>query len=551
MNNFLVNNRQAASSDRQSGPAAPGLTDEQRHKLLIEWNATRTDYPSARCFHQLFEDQAERTPDAVAVVFQDQQLTYRQLNRWANALAHHLSALGAGPDVLVGICIEPSLEMMLGLLGILKAGSAYVPLDPSYPRDRLAFMLEDSQVSIVLTLSWLQGRLSPPRPTQVICLDRPWSEDGEERDTGPASGVQATDLAYVIYTSGSTGTPKGVMIVQRGLVNYLVWCAARYQVADGTGALVHSSISFDLTITGLFAPLLVGRTVYLLPQGFGLEPLLGAWRGLRNVSLIKITPAHLQLLSYQIEPQEAAGRTRALIIGGENLPAETVEFWRRYAPETMLINEYGPTETVVGCCIYQVPSSGALVGAIPIGRPIANTQLYILDPDRQPVPAGVTGELYIAGDGVARGYLNRPRRHAGSVRPDPFTGERNRFIYRTGDLARYRPDGNIEFLGRCDDQVKIRGYRIELGETESVLRQHPAIAETVVVAREDAPGEKRLVAYVVQVPGNERSFRELRRILRGKLPEYMVPSAFVVLPALAADRQWESRSPSAARPRSQ
>ena len=520
----------------------PLLTQSEGQQLLIDWNATAALYPRDRCVHELFEAQVERTPDAVAVAFEKKQLTYAQLNRQANQLAHYLQKLGAGPETLVGICAERVPEMVVGLLAILKAGSAYLPLDPTYPPERLAFMLEDSQSPILLTRERWVTTL-PTQDRRVICLDTDWDLIAPESQANPISRARPENLAYVIYTSGSTGKPKGAMILHRGLVNYMAWCQQAYPVKAGQGAPVHSSISFDLTITGLFAPLLAGRKVQLVPEDLGIDLLSTALRNETDYSLVKITPAHLELLSQQLAPQQAAGRTRAFIIGGENLLAESIAFWQDYAPHTLLVNEYGPTETVVGCCVYQVPPDERRAGSVPIGRPIINTQLYILDTHMQPAPIGVPGELYIGGAGVARGYLNRPALTAGCFVPDPFSNEPAARLYKTGDLARYLPDGNIEFLGRIDHQVKVRGFRIELGEIEAVLSQHPAVGEAVVLAREDAPTDplspgkrgKRLVAYVVP-EGDEGDHTpgvgELRRFLSEKLPDYMLPAAFVTLQAL-------------------
>jgi acyl-coenzyme A synthetase/AMP-(fatty) acid ligase/acyl carrier protein len=330
-----------------------------------------------------------------------------------------------------------------------------------------------------------------------------------------------------MYTSGSTGTPKGVAIEHRGLVNYLHWGSQAYAVADGRGAPVHSSIAFDLTITGLFAPLLVGRTTWLLPETGSIEALSTLLQHEADFSLIKITPSHLQLLSQQLRPQDVAGRTRTFVIGGENLTAAMIAFWQEFAPDTILINEYGPTETVVGCCVYQVPPATHTSGSIPIGRPIANTQLYILDEHRQPVAIGVPGELYIGGAGVARGYLNRPTLTAERFLPDPFSSTPGARLYQTGDLARYQPDGTIEYLGRLDQQVKVRGFRIELGEINTVLDGHPAVQASHIAAREQSAGDMRLVAYVIPAPGQEPTADVLQDFLGIYLPDYMVPTTFV------------------------
>jgi len=509
----------------------PLLSEPERRKILVEWNDTQADYPKDKCIHQLFEAQVERTPDVVAVVYEDKQLTYRELNAKANQLAHYLQKLGVGPEVLVGIFVERSLEMMVELLGILKAGGAYVPLDPAYPKERLAFMLSDSQVSVLLTQEKLVAGL-PEQGAYAICLDTGWGVISQESEENLNSGVNPANLAYIIYTSGSTGKPKGTMIVHQGLVNYLSWCIKAYAVADGVGSPVHSSIGFDATITSLFSPLLVGRRVVFLSEKQEIEALSAVLCSQSNFSLVKITPAHLVLLSELLPSKQAAGQTRALIIGGEALSKKSISFWQTYAPETRLINEYGPTETVVGCCIYEVPTQTSQSGLVPIGRPIANTQLYILDRSLQPVPIGVAGELHIGGDGLARGYLNRTELTTQKFIPNPFSNEPGARLYKTGDLARYLPDGNIEFLGRIDNQVKIRGFRIELGEIEAVLRQNRAVQDAVVIDQEYDPGDKRLVAYVVPSQEQAPSTSELRRYLKQKLPDYMVPSAFVLLEAL-------------------
>jgi amino acid adenylation domain-containing protein len=506
----------------------PLLTEAERQQLLVEWNDTQADYPSEVCLHQLFEAQVERSPDAIAVVFEDQQLTYRELNAKANQLAHHLQALGVGSEVLVGICVERSLEMVVGLLGILKAGGAYVPLDPNHPKERLAFILRDTQTPVLLTQQKLLSNL-PDDCDSYLLLDTDSEKISWESTQNPISQVTSENLAYIIYTSGSTGQPKGTLIPHRGLVNYLTWCTQAYAVEQGTGSVVHSPLTFDLTITGLFSPLLVGRQVELVPEDIGVESLSAAFCKSSNLSLVKLTPAQLLLLSQQISPQEAAARTRALIIGGENLLAESVSFWQDWAPETMLVNEYGPTETVVGCCIYQVPSGKRGSGSIPIGKPIANTQLYVLNSYLQPVPMGVAGELYIGGANLARGYLNRPELSAEKFVPNPLSQQPGARLYKTGDLVRNRPDGNLEFLGRLDQQVKVRGFRIELSEIESLLAQHPVVREAVATVREYTPEDRRIVAYVVLQPEAVSAVSELQGVLKEHLPEYMMPTAIVPL----------------------
>ena len=507
----------------------PLLSEAERHQLLVEWNDTHSEYPQDKCIHSLFEEQVQKTPLSVAVVFENQQLTYLELNQRANQLAHHLQSLGVGPEVLVGICVERSVEMVVGLLGILKAGGAYVPLDPAYPQERLAYMLNDSQMPVVLTQTKLLDLLPDHDP--VICLDTDWLLISSQRKSNPMSGVKSSNLAYVIYTSGSTGMPKGAMILHQGVVNYLSWCTRAYSVSEGTGAPVQSSIAFDATITSLFSPLLVGQKVVLLPQKQEIEALSAVLSSQSNFSLVKLTPAHLELLAQLLPAQIPAKPTNALVIGGEALLGKSLSFWHNYAPNTRLFNEYGPTETVVGCCVYEVTQRTSLSQAIPIGRPIANTQLYVLDQFGQPVPIGVPGELYIGGDGLALGYLNRPELTIEKFIPNPFSDAKSERLYKTGDLVRYNCNGDIEYLGRIDNQVKIRGFRIELGEIEAILNTHPQIQQAIVTAIGDIPGNKSLVAYVV--PSNESlTTNQLRSFLKQKLPKYMVPSVFVTLDTL-------------------
>jgi amino acid adenylation domain-containing protein len=353
-------------------------------------------------------------------------------------------------------------------------------------------------------------------------------EAGED----PAPTAGPSNLAYVMYTSGSTGTPKGAMIVHRGLVNYLWWAIQAYAVEPGRSVPVHTSVSFDLTVTSLYTPLLAGGTVDLLPEDFAAQNLRAALLKTGDRSLVKITPAHLELLGHQLEKEQAAAMSRVFVIGGENLLADSLRLWREAAPATRLINEYGPTETVVGCCVYEVQPADPDTGPVPIGRPIANTQLYVLDEGLEPVSPGVTGELYVGGAGVARGYLNRPELTRERFLPDPFSRTPGARMYKTGDLARYRSDGVLEYLGRVDDQIKMRGYRIEPGEIEAALAAHPYIQSSVVVAREDEPGKKLLVAYVVWREAGAPATDVLRAYLRDRLPDYMTPSQFICLEAL-------------------
>lgn len=500
----------------------------QPKQFLATFNDTARAYPRDKCVHELFETQVERSPEAVALVSRDNQFTYSELNARANQLARFLKRFGVGADSLVGLCVERSPEMLVGILGILKAGAAYVPLDPTYPSERLSLMLRDANVFVLLTQSHLLDAL-PSHNGPRLSLDSDWDIIAKERKDNSAAHTTPDNLAYVIYTSGSTGEPKGVMIPHSGLVNYLSWCGEAYEVAKGCGALVHSSISFDLTITSLFAPLMVGRSVFLVDDG--IENLAEALLARDNYSLVKITPAHLRALAELMPEDQVAGRVRALIIGGEALRMENLSFWRNHAPATRLINEYGPTETVVGCCVYEVGAEDSTFGPVPIGSPIANTQLYVLDESLQPMENGVTGELYVGGDGVGLGYLNRRELTDDRFIPDSFSRDGHARLYRTGDLARFSSDGILEYVGRIDNQVKVKGFRIELDEVETILKQCYGVRGCVVLAREDATGEKRLVAYVV-CDQRDEEIDELRDFMKAKVPDFMVPTTFVRMDSL-------------------
>jgi amino acid adenylation domain-containing protein len=392
-------------------------------------------------------------------------------------------------------------------------------------------MVGDAQTQVLLTEEQCRP-LFPTSSAKTIRLDTDWPVFAREPGDNPPAVAGPSNLAYVIYTSGSTGQPKGAMIPHSGLVNYLCWAIRAYAVEPGRSAPVHTSISFDLTVTSLFTPLLAGGTVELLPEDVGAQNLLAALLRQGDRSLVKITPAHLELLGQQLTAEQVPGICRTFVIGGENLRAESLRLWREHARATRLINEYGPTETVVGCCIYEVQPKDPPNGSVPIGRPIANTQLYVLDEKLEPVAAGEMGELYIGGAGVARGYLNRPELTAERFLPDPFSGVPGARMYKSGDLARYRPDGVLEYLGRTDDQVKIRGYRIELAEVEASLAAQPKVRSCAVVAREDERGDRQLVAYVVAGDNEPPTVQELRAFLREKLPDYMVPARFVQLQSL-------------------
>ncbi|MGR9134010.1 non-ribosomal peptide synthase/polyketide synthase [Rhizobium leguminosarum] len=516
------------------------LPAEERSYLLEELNRTEADYPLDLCVHELFEAQVRRAPDAVALVFEEQSISYGALNADANRLAHHLIELGVRPDQPVAICVERSPAMVVGLLAILKAGGAYVPLDPAYPSSRLRQLLDDAGPRRLLCDATGRAALGAEAiaDLSVVDLDAAtpaWADQSADDPDPHALGLTARHLAYVIYTSGSTGTPKGVMVEHRGMTNYLSW--ARESYAPTSSSVVSSSLAFDATITSLFAPLICGGHEHLISNRNETENLkveLGLGR-----SLVKITPSHLDVLGQQLQSAGGSSQVEVLVIGGEALSSSTVELWRQIQPAARMVNEYGPTEAVVGCAFHDIPADLSASTNVPIGRPISNTRLYVLDDHGQPVPFGAVGELYIGGAGVARGYLNRPDLTAERFLADPFSGKAGARMYRSGDLARYLPDGNLEFLGRNDDQVKIRGFRIEPGEIAARLLEHELVGDAAVVAHADAAGDKRLVAYVVAKTTDGSAEADgaglaasLRAHLGGLLPDYMVPSAFVRLEAL-------------------
>ncbi|MBD2435731.1 non-ribosomal peptide synthetase [Nostoc sp. FACHB-110] len=483
------------------------------------------------CLHQMFEAQVERSPDAIAVVFEHQQLTYQQLNQKANQLAHYLQKLGVGPEVLVGICLERSLEMVVGLLGILKAGGAYVPLDPAYPPERLAFILEDTQTPVILTVEKLASHLSI-FSKKVICLDSDWTEIAQNSTENPVSEVAPSNLSYVIYTSGSTGKPKGVMIPHCGIYNTLQWRQKTFKITAQDKVLQTISFSFDPSVWQIFWPLSSGGQL-IMARVDGHKDTAYLVREIveKQITVLGLVPSILRVLLEE-EGIENCQSLRHVTSGGEALPIELVElFLAKLNLENVLINCYGPTEVSIdtSCWICQQETNYIVA---PIGSAIANTQIYILDEDLQPVPVGEAGELYIGGLGLARGYLNNPELTKQKFIPNPFSSKPGERLYKTGDLVRYLLDGNIEFLGRIDYQVKIRGFRVELGEIEARLLQHPAVQQTVVIAREDVPGDKRLVGYVVTNSESAPSQNQLRSFLQSQLPDYMLPSAFVFLDSL-------------------
>ncbi len=519
------------TSEYKQNIASSTLTHIISTQVLQEWNETQAVDCQDICIHQMFEIQVERSPQAIAVVCENTEITYRQLNQRANQLAHHLRALGVGPEVFVGICVERSLEMIVGLLGILKAGGAYVPLDPAYPSERLAFILQDTQTPVLLTQEKLVKNL-PPHQAQVVCLDSNWQETIQNSQENPVNETTADNLIYVIYTSGSTGQPKGVMIPHRGICNQLHWKQTTFGLTPADKVLLNISFSFDPSVWQIFWPLCFGgQLIVARPGGHQDTAYLVQVITEQQITVLALVPSILRVLLEE-KGIENCRYLRHIICGGEPLPGELIErFFAQLNLDNVLHNCYGPTEASIDTTFWTC-QRGTNYAIAPIGRPITNAEIHILDENLQPVPGGESGELHIGGIGLARGYLNRPELTVDKFILDPFSSEREARLYKTGDLARYLSDGNIEFLGRIDHQVKIRGFRIELGEIEAVLSQHPELTQTLVIAREDVPGDNQLVAYIVASADQNPRQSELRRFLETRLPEYMVPSFFVFLDTL-------------------
>ncbi len=506
----------------------PLLSRTERHQLLETWNDTAIDYPRHACIQQVFENQVEQTPNHVALVHGDRQLTYRELNKRANQLASYLRARGVGPEVLVGICLERSLEMIIGLLGVLKAGGAYVPLEPTYPRDRLAYLLQDTQLSIVVTQASLLA-LFAERLDIVICLDTDWGAISSESRANLLLRTQAEHLAYVMYTSGSTGQPKGVSITHRGVVR-LVKGATYVDFTTADAFLQLAPLEFDASTFEIWGSLLNGGRLILFPGQRPTPQTLAQVLEQHPITTLWLTAELFhQMVDYH---PESLASIRQLLAGGDVLSPSHVARALHQLDGGRLINGYGPTEGTTFTCCFPMRPTQPVSSPVPIGTPISNTQIYVLDADLQPVPIGVPGELYIGGDGLARGYWNRPNLTAERFIANPFPTSPSAYLYRTGDRVRYRPDGHLEFLGRLDHQVKIRGFRIELGEIETVIGQHPSVRQVVVVARSEASGSKCLVAYIVPQSDEPLCRKTLRDDLQAKLPDYMIPSNLVWLDAL-------------------
>lgn len=504
----------------------PLMSSAELHRVLCQWNETRAPYPKDLCVHQLFEAQVERTPEAVALVWERQQINYRELNGRANRLAHRLRALGVGTEILVGVCLERTPDLVVSLLAVHKAGGAYVPMDPRYPQDRLAYIAADAKVPVLITHSKFRSLFPRPSETDcsqphLECLDLEQEVINATSALNPENQTKPKNLSHAIYTSGSTGKPKGVGIEHRNVNAFLHWAKDVFTPDEFKGVLAATSVCFDLSVFEIFAPLSWGGTVILAENALELPLLPHA----KDVTLVNTVPSAVaELLRIDGIPSSVC----VVNLAGEPLPRETVDLLYAKPHIRKVYDLYGPTEdTVYSTFTLRQPKAPAT-----IGKPLANKQVYLLDSHQQPVPVGLPGEIFIGGDCVARGYLNQPQLTAQKFVPDPFSKRPNARLYRTGDLARYRDDGNLEFLGRIDHQVKIRGFRIELGEIESVLREHPGVNECVVLAREDEPGLKRLVAYIAGKFSSEISVKDWHGFLKQKLPDFMVPAAFVFLPNL-------------------
>ena len=515
------------------------LSDRQLQQLLVEFNQTSVNYPQNKCVHQLFEEQLEKSPNAIAIVFGDTQLTYGELNTRADLLADYLQQLGVGKEVIVGIYLERSPQVIIGLLAILKAGGAYLPIDPALPPAGLIWRLQDAKAPVLITQQSLADNL-PELSTQIVCLDTPWEAEVRAQSFAPLTTQHSETLAYVIYTSGSTGKPKGVAVEHQQILSYLYGILDRLNLPAGASYATVSTFAADLGNTAIFPALCTGGCLHIIAQQTASDPVaLANYCDRYSIDCLKIVPSHLETLLTNSSSPAILPRQR-LILGGEVASWKLIAQIQSLSPNCQIINHYGPTETTVGVLTYAVKNRQDNAATVPIGSPLPNTQVYILDRQLKPVPIGVTGELYIGGSLVSRGYLNQPEltaekficlspplKRGGSV--EPAKCDR---LYRTGDLVRYLPDGNIEFLGRIDNQVKIRGFRVELGEIETALSQHPQVRQVAVSVWEEKPGDRRLVAYIVSRQQPSPSLNDIRSFLQAKFPEYMIPSALILLKAL-------------------
>lgn len=507
----------------------------ERHRVLVEMNDTAVEYPRDKCVHELFEEQVARTPDATALVYRDQRLSYRELNRRANQLAHHLRKAGVGPDVLVGISMHRCVEMIVAILGTIKAGGAYVPLDPSYPKTRLSGMFEDVEMKVLLTKRDLLDSL-PESAARTICLDRDWDVIGAESGENPLSQASPENLVYVIFTSGSTGKPKAAAVHHRGWTNLMTWFVAEFNVRQPDRVLLISSFSFDITQRSIAMPLIAGGELHLHASNYYEPSVVRQTIADQRITLLNCAPSMFYLL---VENGTAATfqklrSLRTLFLGGEAISASRLRDWVE-SPDcfTAVVNVYGVAECSDVSSFYRLNDFKRYAEtSVPVGKPIQNSQVYILDEDLEPMPFGEAGEICLAGDGIGRGYINDPDLTAAKFVRNPFSKDPLARLYRSGDVGRFLPDGTIEYVGRVDHQVKIQGMRIDLGDVETTLRQHPAVREAVVMSKDYGPGDQRLVAFLVprqQASSNEVKPRRLRTFLKDRLPKYMVPADYFVL----------------------
>ena len=528
----------------------PIISAFEQQQILEKWNNTQQDYPESFCIHELFTQQVIKTPDAIAVKFGNQQLTYTQLNQKANQLANYLQNCGVTSEVLVGLYLERSLDILIAILAILKAGGAYLPLDPKYPQTRLTDILNDSQVSIILTQEKLLTSLSSPLPRgetpltpyqgKIILLDTDLTIISQQNIETPISAIKPDNLAYVIYTSGSTGKPKGVMITHQNIVNHATSIIDKYQINSHDRILQFTTFIFDVAAEEIFPAWLSGATLIICPQEMVTNLIeFSQFLAQESLTVVNLPTPYWQewVLEIDRKVSQIPDSLRLVITGSDQVLPEKLALWQKLVTEKrqniQWINAYGLTETTITSTVYQLPVNYQLntTHSVPIGRPIANTEIYILDQNLQPVPIGIPGELHIGGAGLARGYLNRKQLTNEKFISNPISSSKSSRLYKTGDLARYLPDGNIEFLGRIDYQVKIRGFRIELGEIEAVLAQHPLVKSSAVIVREIQPGNKQLVAYVV-TEDHSNIQQDLRSFLKQNLPDYMLPAFFVRLAEL-------------------
>lgn len=513
------------------------LTAEEKNQVLIDWNQTFSPHQDHKTIQQLFEEQVEKTPDAIALSFEGQLMNYRELNTQANQLAHYLRNLEVKPNSLVAICLEASFESIISILAILKAGAAYLPLDPNYPAERIQSMLEDSQTDILLTNSTQAARFNQIK--KIICLDQDKNLFASQPISNLVDVNTSDNLAYVIYTSGSTGKPKGVLITHANVNHFFHWFADSLQVSTTDIIDFSSSISFDFSVPNTLFPLVKGAKIAICSELKKKDPHLYIKHLIdENVTIIKLTPSYFRQLKEFVTPEHELTALRFIVFGGESIYAQDIKKWLIQFPNHRILNEYGPTEATVATSwiIVDKNNINQFENIIPIGKPAFNCQLYILNKKRQPVPIGVTGELYIGGEGVAKGYLNRPEVTATKFIENPFSLNKNERLYKTGDLCRYLSDGNIEFVGRIDHQVKIRGYRVEIGEIETTISSHPMIKEAVVIAVNDQSGlndEKILIAYYVPKSHQDiPNALDIRKYLHSSLPDYMIPSIFVIIDSI-------------------